>query len=411
MPRLSLNALLAAVLALGLGLPAAGAADQDGPPDPTSTRERLQQLEGQLESEQAARRRRAAQTAKLQQEFAALRRKLIAAAAETQRTEAAMTAGEARLRELAGRIYAAQATLDARSDDVAGTLTALARLQRHPPALLLVHGRTALDAARSARLLSLSATALNADAQLLRGELDALTTLKRDVESEQHELAALSQQLRQSQTTLDRLLKDSRRRRQLLQSQDREAARRLTVLSGQAKDVRGLLRRLEEAEAETRRRQALAAPAPGVKPRAPDATRPLSFAMARGRLAMPAQGRLVRRFGEGADSGVQERGITLMTRDNAEVVAPFDGRVAFAGPFRHYGLVLIIAHGEGYHTLLAGLSRVYVETGHHVLASEPVGQMGRGDGKSRSLYVELRRKGEAIDPHSWWMATGRKVSG
>ena len=66
------------------------------------------------------------------------------------------------------------------------------------------------------------------------------------------------------------------------------------------------------------------------------------------------------------------------------------------------GVVLIISHGEGYHTLLAGISRGYVAVGQKVLAGEPVAEMGQGSKKNRSLYVELRRKGSAIDPRSWW---------
>jgi len=394
------------MLAVCLPAGAALAADPDG------TRKQLQQIEGQLKSEQAAQRQRAAERERLQREFAAQRRKLIATAARTQSTETATTAAEARLRELNGRIYAAQAAFDARRGEVADTLTGLTRLQRHPPALLLVHGRTAVDAARSARLLTLSARALDQDAQALRGELDALLALKAEVAAEQAELTDLTTRLRQSQNELRQLVEDTRQQRQRLQRQDRRATQQLTVLTSRAKDLRSLLRRLQQAEAEERRqRAALAVPSPQLKPAPGQPPAPSAFSLSRGRLAIPARGRVVRRFGEDADSGRQERGVTLMTRANAEVVAPFDGRIAFSGPFRHYGLVLIIAHGEGYHTLLAGLSRVYVETGHHVLAGEPVGQMGRGDDKSRSLYVELRRKGEAIDPRSWWTDTGRKVSG
>ena len=52
------------------------------------------------------------------------------------------------------------------------------------------------------------------------------------------------------------------------------------------------------------------------------------------------------------------KGVTLATRAGATVVSPFDGVVAFAGPFRGYGELLIIEHTEGYHTLLAGLGRI-----------------------------------------------------
>ena len=55
------------------------------------------------------------------------------------------------------------------------------------------------------------------------------------------------------------------------------------------------------------------------------------------------------------------------------IVAPCDGTVAFAGPFRGYGQLLIIEHSEGYHTLLAGMGRIDAVVGARVLAGEPVG--------------------------------------
>jgi septal ring factor EnvC (AmiA/AmiB activator) len=88
------------------------------------------------------------------------------------------------------------------------------------------------------------------------------------------------------------------------------------------------------------------------------------------------------------------------------VIAPHDGKVVFAGPFRDYGLLLIIDHGEGYHTLLAGLGRIDASVSQWVLAGEPVGQMGpERAGSARAskprLYIELRHDGRSINPLPW----------
>ena len=96
------------------------------------------------------------------------------------------------------------------------------------------------------------------------------------------------------------------------------------------------------------------------------------------------------------------------------MIAPFDGVVAFAGAFRGYGQLLIIEHSEGYHTLLAGLGRVDGEVGQRVLAGEPVGVMATSEtdgAPSSSLYVELRRDGQPINPLPWLAdRTGKVVS-
>ena len=131
------------------------------------------------------------------------------------------------------------------------------------------------------------------------------------------------------------------------------------------------------------------------------------------------RGRLVKGFGDEA-AGLHERGITIAALPGAQVVAPYDGRVVFAGPFRGYGQLLIIAHGEGYHTLLAGMERIYATVGQWVLAGEPVGVMAAGDTRAAAvsdktataprLYVELRQGGEPVDPLPWLAAGLRKVS-
>ncbi len=102
--------------------------------------------------------------------------------------------------------------------------------------------------------------------------------------------------------------------------------------------------------------------------------------------------------------------------------APCDGWVAFAGPFRSYGQLLIINAGGGYYLLLAGMDRINVGVGQFVLAGEPVAVMGEAsqataasvgsDTSQPVLYVEFRKDGVSIDPSPWWAAsTNEKVRG
>jgi septal ring factor EnvC (AmiA/AmiB activator) len=92
-------------------------------------------------------------------------------------------------------------------------------------------------------------------------------------------------------------------------------------------------------------------------------------------------------------------------------VAPFDGKIAYAGQFRGYGLILIIDHGERYHTILSGFDRIDAVVGQWVLAGEPVAQMGDTSGSDPELYLELRRTGQAINPLPWLATNDDKVRG
>ena len=125
---------------------------------------------------------------------------------------------------------------------------------------------------------------------------------------------------------------------------------------------------------------------------------------------MPARGGLIGLFGEG-EGAQKNQGITIETRDDAQVITPYDGEVVYAGPFRGYGQLLIIDHGEGYHTLLAGFSRIDSIQGQWLLAGEPVGVMGRGLTEYKTLYVEFRHDGIAINPLPWLAASETKADG
>ena len=127
---------------------------------------------------------------------------------------------------------------------------------------------------------------------------------------------------------------------------------------------------------------------------------------------MPARGPIATRFGERNDVGLQSQGIVVEARPGAQVVSPYDGRIVFAGAFRRYGQLLIIAHGEGYHTLLAGFASIEGVVGQWLLAGEPVGKMGGQERQEKpTLYIELRHNGEPINPLPWLAASETKVSG
>lgn len=134
------------------------------------------------------------------------------------------------------------------------------------------------------------------------------------------------------------------------------------------------------------------------------------FSQSRGKLLFPARGKVVEGFGQTNDVGHITKGISILTRKAAQVIAPFEGQVVFAGPFRGYGLLLIIEHSEGYHTLLAGMAQVDCQVGQRLTAGEPVGVMGQDDAKPK-LYVELRRSGQPVNPLPWLMAQKSKASG
>ncbi len=404
------------VIALATGLAAFAADAADGVDEKLGTVERA--LEAGRDKERALE----AKTETIEQQIIALRAELVTAARAVQNSEETLTALEVRLAALTREESAAAATLGRRRVELIATLGALERLALLPPEAVIATPAALHDTVRTSRLLRAAVPALEGRADLLAAELMALAGLRAKVGAERDRVARTRGALATEQQRVDALLarKSALRSRTLEAQQAQEA--RVAGLAAEATDLRELMGKLAAEAAAAppppQSKPAVETPAPetamaaAVPPAgftAPEGTR--SFTQARGTLPLPARGRLVGVYGRIDASGERAHGITIETRAGAFVVTPYDGRVAFAGPYRGYGQLLIIDHGEGYHTLLAGFSRIDVVLGQWLLAGEAVGAMGRTTDGSPNLYVELRYNGDAINPLPWLAANERKVSG
>lgn len=128
------------------------------------------------------------------------------------------------------------------------------------------------------------------------------------------------------------------------------------------------------------------------------------------RFRLPLEGSIVHRFGE-RKAGQRLRGLVLSSDRPQRVLAPGDGVVAYAGPFRDIGMLLIIEHRDAYHSLVIGASRLEVQAGDVVAEGQPVGWLDWSPSGSRDVYMELRRVGEPVDPLSVLSAHQGEVQG
>ncbi|WP_155645878.1 murein hydrolase activator EnvC family protein, partial [Erythrobacter donghaensis] len=78
----------------------------------------------------------------------------------------------------------------------------------------------------------------------------------------------------------------------------------------------------------------------------------------------------------------------------AQLVAPADGRIAFAGAYRGFGQIVIIEHVGGWTSLITGLARTRLKVGERIAQGDPIGRAA--DNRPR-ITVELRRNGRPID--------------
>jgi septal ring factor EnvC (AmiA/AmiB activator) len=412
--REALRAALAALLiAAAFGTPAPAA---DPPPE-----RRLKELESALEKGRAETEKLKRQAAELSKELGDLNKDMVQAARGAQEHEEHLSELEGRLTQLREAERLDSEALERRKRQMLGVLTAVERLAWRPTEALIAQPTSPADTVRSAILLRAALPQIRDSAEVLRKELADLSSLRADIARKRHDAA-------QTQTKLDaeqRRLKGMVKRKQLLQqmalAEGQDAEKRLSRMAVEAEDLRDLMARLEEdrkrreAEAKRRRDDEIAAaklanqpPPPAKPPLQVAAARPFSQRM--GDLPFPARGNIAAGFGQATDVGTTHKGITIETRPGAQEIAPYDGQVVFSGAFRGYGQLLIIEHGEGYHTLLAGMARIDSLVGQRLTAGEPVGVMENTEGKP-ALYFELRRNGQPVNPLPWLTARKDKVSG
>lgn len=383
--------------------------------------EQLDTLKQQIESGKANEARIAGEIAAAVQAQDAISAKLSAIAQSIQSQEAAIAKSEkelARLRQDRAEILTA---LGEKEDVLSELLAGLQRLEQNPPPALVVEPGDILSALRGAMLLGTIAPELQEEARGLAARLDQLKSLEATITTRKDDVAREIARLNDERTAL----KDLVAQKKALVSQgtaDLEAERKRTAeLAQKAKSLKQLLtsldaqRQQQEAAKAEEQRQREAQEALLRQPK-------LAFADARGKLPFPAQGTIVRRFGEPDGLGRDSQGVMIATRAGAQVTTPTDGKVEFAGPFRSYGDVVILNPGGGYRLLLAGMDKVTAGVGEFLRAGEPVGEMGSGpasvtlfgevvpDGRP-VLYIEFRDGTDAIDSGPWWIGGVKEASG
>ena len=344
-----------------------------------------------------------------------------------------MQAAEARTGELEKQLETAQGseeaigrTLTARRAVIGEILAALQRMDRNPPPAVLVSPEDMLGAVRAAMLLGDVLPEMRSETEALAADLADLAAVRKTIAAERDKLAerahcarrraAAPRRARRGAPEFPQGCRTGARCRTLAFATARRAgdrSQRFDHQDGGRCDGRRPCRRCgaegagaSEADGGTH----VAALTPFKDPArlAPA----IAFADAKGMLPLPVSGTVLKSFGAPDGFGGVEKGISIATRPRAAVSSPTDGWVAFSGPYRTYGQILIINGGGGYYVVLAGLTQVNVVVGQFVLAGEPVASMGDGSAKTAAaiaigaaqpiLYVEFRKDGVAIDPGPWW---------
>lgn len=291
------------------------------------------------------------------------------------------------LASLEGRAVELEASLAEERGRLARLLAGLVRIARIPPAAMMARSDSPVDTVRASILLEAAVPEVNSRAVGLRRALDELAALRSEILVKQGKLDDVAEALSVDADALAAAIAE-REANLAIPEEELAVARGAADRAAAAGSVDGLVGQLAEPVA--------AIPAPELPQSMP---------------VMPVKGELAIDWGQPDAFGDPNQGMTFRVPSGAPVLAPVSGRVRFAGPFRGYGLILILEHGGGYHSMLAGLGRIDVVVGQSVVAGEPVGaapdvapstEAGEvaavEDGPGDTVYFEFRHNSRPMNP-------------
>lgn len=378
-----------------------------------NNRDRLKEVERRIDKGRGRDAALSRQARALARKVQKIRNSVLVVARRLQFQEAATMRVELRLAQLESNMRLDRAEYRRNERQFLRIVGALRRVQSNPPGVLAMHFSDAQDAIRSTVVLRSLIPQMRKRADELRKKVIAYNRRRHDVKQQRIDIAAKAAQLRRTRAELAALLGEQTRLLSHTQEEKAAVRRRLSRLTKRADTLQDLMSNLKQERIAARKRQHVTI-RPKPKPRAAALTRPgkvRRFGRARGKVSTPVSGRILQAFNTKDQYGITLSGMRFEARDGAQVVAPYDGQIVFAGPFRSYGHILIIKHTDGYHSLVAGLARIDVVNRQWVLAGEPIGIVGAKNKQGARLYLELRKNGRPINPQPWLAADKRKVDG
>ena len=314
--------------------------------------------------------------------------------------ESGLSSLRAGLRQAGIREQEIRTEWEGRRAELSDIVGVMISMQQSPETLMLLHPSGAEATARSGMILSSVTPGLREEADKLKQGLDEISEVR-----ELQEEAA---------NTLAEGLGRVQEARRLLASAVQDRSTMPVRFSDNPEELQAL-----ERSAAT-----LDAFAEGIAGMESDVGPPLAdFEGAQGSLPMPVLGSVLRRYNEPDAAGIERPGLVIATAPASLVSTPWPATIRSRGPLLDYGNVTILEPSKDYLLILAGMAQVFGEVGDVLAAGEPVGLMGgtepsaeefgidfvvnaatgRDADRSETLYLELRRGKETLDPAEWFV--------
>ncbi len=360
-----------------------------------STAEQYRQLNDTITKQQPLVDSAQEKSEKLAAEARSLKEKLIATARRISSLESDTIRYEADIVRLTAEDKALSELFARDRVRVSRLLAMLERLQHDMPPAMVLKSDDALGAVRGAMLIGATVPDIYDRAAELVRRIDRLKKTRDSLVASKAEAARTTVALTTARGELDQLLERKQQEAQVAEGRYSDLAAELATAADQASDLKALLAKVAQI------RGTSVSDSITVVAADPERSR---GSLSKGALLTPVAGKLLAQV-----PGTHDPGLTFATPWGAQVIAPADSKVLFAGPYHKSGQVLILEMPVGYDLVLAGLGRIEVRPDDELLAGEPVGTMPKADGDGR-LYFVMRQDGREISPAPWMELEMRKAN-
>jgi len=212
-----------------------------------------------------------------------------------------------------------------------------------------------------------------------------LQTLKQTLEQESTQLKQLVQAHQQEKQTLELNYSERQKKRLQLTNRLQQQTKQLNQLQEKKRQLTAILNKNTNNLADNAESRVTPA-----------------FIELKGKLPLPVKGKIVKRFNQPLVGNLRWQGTLIQARLGEKVQAIAAGKIVFAQWYRHYGLLIIIEHGDGYMSLYGYNQNIYVKVGDWVKAQQMIATVGSSNGSQpAALYFEIRHQGIPQPPKQW----------
>lgn len=380
-------------------------------------RDQLKSIQADIAAKERAVRQQQQQRATLLAQLKAQEEAISAAARKLRETQDSLNQLNRQIDTMNASIARLEKQKAVQEKNLAAQLDAAFRQGEHTGIQMLLSGEQSQRAQRLLAYFGYLNQARQETITQLKSTREEVATQRATLEEKQSQQQTLLYEQKAQQATLEQARNERKKTLSGLESSIQAGQQQLGEMRANESRLRGSIARAEAAAKARAEKEARAAQA--VRDRQQEASRKGTtykpsesersliartggLGAPRGQAFWPVRGPTLHRYGEQLQGELRWKGMVIGAAEGTDVRAIADGRVILADWLQGYGLVVVVEHGKGDMSLYGYNQSALVSVGAQVRAGQPIALVGSSGGQGRpSLYFEIRRQGQAVNPQPW----------